>query len=101
MIDGKKVLFSGMQATGTLTLGNYLGALQNWVKLSDEFYHSASKSCRASQKGEKSSDAVCCGGARSQKELYLLPVACVGTCGIILDFKLFYLYGRVEPDDSV
>lgn len=37
MIDGKKVLFSGMQATGTLTLGNYLGALQNWVKLSDEY----------------------------------------------------------------
>ncbi len=37
MIDGKKVLFSGMQATGTLTIGNYLGALQNWVKLSDEY----------------------------------------------------------------
>lgn len=37
MIDGKRVLFSGMQATGTLTLGNYLGALQNWVKLSDEY----------------------------------------------------------------
>ena len=25
MIDGKKVLFSGMQATGTLTLGNLIG----------------------------------------------------------------------------
>jgi tryptophanyl-tRNA synthetase len=37
MIDGKKVLFSGMQATGNLTLGNYLGALKNWVKLSDEY----------------------------------------------------------------
>ena len=37
MIDGKKVLFSGMQATGTLTLGNYLGALKNWVKLSEEY----------------------------------------------------------------
>ena len=37
MIDGKKVLFSGMQATGSLTLGNYLGALKNWVKLSDEY----------------------------------------------------------------
>ena len=37
MIDGKKVLFSGMQATGTLTLGNYLGALKNWVTLSDEY----------------------------------------------------------------
>ncbi len=37
MIDNKKVLFSGMQATGSLTLGNYLGALKNWVKLSDEY----------------------------------------------------------------
>lgn len=37
MLDGKKVLFSGMQATGNLTLGNYLGALKNWVNLSDEY----------------------------------------------------------------
>lgn len=33
----KKVLYSGMQATGTLTLGNYLGALKNWVSLCDEY----------------------------------------------------------------
>ena len=26
-----------MQATGTLTLGNYLGALKNWVTMSDEY----------------------------------------------------------------
>ncbi len=37
MIDNQKVLFSGMQATGTLTLGNYLGALKNWVSLSEEY----------------------------------------------------------------
>ncbi|MEG1848898.1 MAG: tryptophan--tRNA ligase, partial [Lachnospiraceae bacterium] len=37
MIDNKKILFSGMQATGALTLGNYLGALKNWVTLSDEY----------------------------------------------------------------
>lgn len=37
MINGKKVLFSGMQATGNLTLGNYLGALKNWVTLSSEY----------------------------------------------------------------
>lgn len=37
MIGDKKVLFSGMQATGNLTLGNYLGALKNWVSLSDEY----------------------------------------------------------------
>lgn len=37
MLDGKKTLFSGMQATGTLTLGNYLGALKNWVTLEEEY----------------------------------------------------------------
>ena len=37
MINDKKVLFSGMQATGNLTLGNYLGAMKNWVTLSDDY----------------------------------------------------------------
>ena len=37
MLDGKKTLFSGMQATGNLTLGNYLGALKNWVTISDDY----------------------------------------------------------------
>lgn len=38
MLDGKKVLFSGMQATGNLTLGNYLGALKNWISLENDEY---------------------------------------------------------------
>lgn len=33
----KKILYSGMQATGNLTLGNYLGALKNWVNLHEEY----------------------------------------------------------------
>ncbi|MDF2803440.1 MAG: tryptophanyl-tRNA synthetase [Anaerocolumna sp.] len=37
MLDGKKTIFSGMQATGSITLGNYLGALKNWVSLDDEY----------------------------------------------------------------
>lgn len=37
MLGDKKVLYSAMQSTGTLTLGNYLGALDNWVKLADEY----------------------------------------------------------------
>lgn len=36
MIDGKKILLSGMQSTGIITLGNYLGALKNWVDLNDD-----------------------------------------------------------------
>lgn len=37
MTDGKKVLFSGMQSTAVLQLGNYLGALKNWVDLSKTY----------------------------------------------------------------
>lgn len=33
----KKIIFSGIQPSGDLTLGNYLGALKNWVKLQDEY----------------------------------------------------------------
>jgi len=31
-----QLVLSGMQPTNTLHLGNYLGALKNWVKLQDE-----------------------------------------------------------------
>ena len=32
----KNLVFSGMQPTNTLHLGNYLGALKNWVKMQDD-----------------------------------------------------------------
>ncbi|MGE5329601.1 MAG: tryptophan--tRNA ligase [Deltaproteobacteria bacterium] len=34
---GKKRIVSGMRTTGALQLGNYFGALENWVKLQDEY----------------------------------------------------------------
>jgi tryptophanyl-tRNA synthetase len=33
----RKVLYSGMQATGKLTIGNYIGALKNWVNLHEDY----------------------------------------------------------------
>ncbi len=33
----KKTILSGIQATGSLTLGNYLGALNNWVEMQEEY----------------------------------------------------------------
>ena len=33
----KKRIFSAVQPSGNLTLGNYLGALKNWAELQDEF----------------------------------------------------------------
>ncbi len=34
---GKKVLFSGIQPTGELHIGNYLGAIKNWVKIQSDY----------------------------------------------------------------
>mgnify|MGYP004443734233 CR=1 FL=1 len=36
--ERKKVIFSGIKPSGDLTLGNYLGAIKNWVTLQDEYY---------------------------------------------------------------
>lgn len=35
--EKKKVIFSAIQPTGTITLGNYLGAIKNWDTLQKEF----------------------------------------------------------------
>ncbi len=38
MIDSKKKrILSGIQPTGIFTIGNYIGALQNWVKLQEQY----------------------------------------------------------------
>lgn len=37
MEEKKKVIFSGIQPSGNLTIGNYFGAIKNWVKLQDEY----------------------------------------------------------------
>ena len=34
---GKGRIFSGIQPTGNLHLGNYLGAIRNWVSLQHDF----------------------------------------------------------------
>ena len=37
MISEKKVILSGIQPSGAMTLGTYLGALKNWAALSEEY----------------------------------------------------------------
>ena len=37
MSENKKTLLSGIQPSGKLGIGNYLGAIKNWVKLQDEY----------------------------------------------------------------
>ena len=37
MDNVRKTVFSGVQPTGRITLGNYLGAIKNWRPLQDEY----------------------------------------------------------------
>ncbi len=37
MIGDKKAIFSGIQPSGIITLGNYIGAVKNWSTLQDEY----------------------------------------------------------------
>ena len=37
MSAAKKVVLSGIQPSGHLTLGNWLGALKNWVALQEQY----------------------------------------------------------------
>ena len=86
-----------MQATGNLTLGNYLGALKNWVTLSDEYecFYSVvdMHSGYSSQESPRASDFIYCGRIGPEEKLYLLPVPCIRTCRAFMDLKLLYLYG--------
>lgn len=36
-MEEKKIIFSGAQPSGNLTLGNYLGAIKNWVDLQNDY----------------------------------------------------------------
>ncbi len=36
-MEEKKVLYSAVQPTNNLTIGNYVGAISNWVKLQSEY----------------------------------------------------------------
>ncbi len=36
-MEEKKTIFSGVQPSGIITLGNYLGAVKNWVNLQDDY----------------------------------------------------------------
>ena len=35
--NAKQIIFSGIQPSGQITIGNYLGALANWVELQDKY----------------------------------------------------------------
>ncbi|HEX7839498.1 MAG TPA: tryptophan--tRNA ligase [Kofleriaceae bacterium] len=61
-----KTVFSGIQPTGELHLGNYLGAVRNWVALQDEYrcifcvvdYHALTQDYEAKEMARRVTDMV-------------------------------------------
>jgi tryptophanyl-tRNA synthetase len=61
-----KTVFSGIQPTGELHLGNYLGAVRNWVALQDQYrcifcvvdYHALTQDYEAKEMARRVSDMV-------------------------------------------
>lgn len=61
-----KTVFSGIQPTGELHLGNYLGAVRNWVALQDEYrcifcivdYHALTQDYEPKEMAKRVSDMV-------------------------------------------
>lgn len=37
-MEKKQVLYSGIQPTSILTIGNYIGAINNWLKIQDDYF---------------------------------------------------------------
>ena len=33
----KKIVYSGIQPSGTFTIGNYFGAMKNWVQMQEDY----------------------------------------------------------------
>jgi hypothetical protein len=45
----RKRVLSGVQPTGQLHLGNYMGAIKNWVKLQDQYGKAAAHDSMAAE----------------------------------------------------
>lgn len=85
--EKKPVVFSAIQPSGTVTLGNYLGAVRNWVRMQDEYdciyaladLHTITVRQEPSQMRKNIIDAY----------------ASILACGIDVDKSLFFIQSHV------
>lgn len=87
-IERKPVIFSAIQPSGTITLGNYLGALRNWISLQDDYnciYALADLHTITVRQDPATF-------RRNTLEAYALLLA----CGIDLDKSLFFIQSQVS-----
>ena len=96
--ETKKIIFSGIQPSGTLTLGNYIGALRNFKLLEDEYQciycvvdmHAITVRQDPAALRRRDLHRQRPG---PQNERHLLPESRERSCGACLDSQLLHLYG--------
>ena len=108
----KPIVFSGAQPSGELTIGNYMGALRQWVNMQDDYHciycivdqHAITvrQDPAAAAQGDAGHPGAVSGlRHRPAEKHYLRAVARAGTCPARLGAELLHLFRRTEPHDSV
>jgi len=102
----KKVILSGIQPTGNLTLGNYIGALKNWVDLQEEYkcyymladLHTLTKRNDPEELRNRSLELLAlyiAARTRPRKKYNICSITCACSCRTRMDFRLLYIYRRI------
>lgn len=89
----KRVIFSAIQPSGTITLGNYIGAIKNWVRLQDDFnciFAVADLHAITVRQDKK-----------TLKENILKAYALLLACGIDLKKSLFFIQSHVPAHSEL
>lgn len=108
----KKIIFSGIQPSGILTLGNYLGALKNWVSLQEEYncvycvvnMHAITVYQVPAELRRHTYEALAvylAAGIDPRKSTLFVQSHGAGTCGARLGTGLQYHVRRAFANDSI
>ncbi|UMX89557.1 hypothetical protein MJ579_26505 [Klebsiella pneumoniae] len=108
----KPIVFSGAQPSGELTIGNYMGALRQWVNMQDDYHciycivdqHAITVRQDPQQLRKATLDTLAlylaCGINRPQKALSSCSRTCRNMPSYSWALNCQASYGRTEPHDQ-
>lgn len=108
----KPIVFNGAQPSGELTIGNYMGALRQWVNMQDDYQHriycivdqhriTVRQDAQKLRKATLDTLALYLAAVSILRKHHFCSVPRAGTCAVRLGIELLYLLRRTEPHDAV